>query len=296
MELTKKSNGLQFHYYFNDDSHSINSIFRNECEKEILLIINEISETLGLELEILTFPTEEGGFKEKWKLFGKNAPQITLIVAIALGVLSRYPVENKELTELQIENLQLDNELKRKELEKLNLDGVKDDSVISPKEVSDSINLVNKNYKISWRRSNLYKKLDSYPKVYQIDVTRLQDDEPVGSVRTVEKNDFSKFILRTDELPSLRLERATIDVAAPAIKRKFRWKGFYNEVVINFLIEDFDFNNKVFSGQMRFSNHYSIEVEMTLERKINHDGNIVITNAVVHKVFAAVEGENRIDY
>jgi len=296
MELIEKSNGLQFHYYFNDDSHSINSIIRNECEKEILLIVKEISETLELQLEILTLPTEEGGFKEKWKLLGKNAPQITLIVAIALGVLSRFPVENKELTALQIENLQLDNELKRKELEKLKLDNLENDNDLNQKIVSDSITMVNKNYKISWRRSNLYKKLDSYPKVDHIDVTRLQDDEPVGSERTVEKNEFSKFILRSDELPVLKLDRATIDVAAPAIKRKFRWKGFYNEVVINFLIEDIEFNNKVFSGQMHFSNRYSIEVEMTLERKINQEGNVVITNCIVHKVFAAIEGENRIDY
>lgn len=296
MESIEKSNGLQFHYYFNDQSHSINSIFRNECEKEILLIVKEIYETLGIELEILTVPPEEGGFKEKWKLLGKNSPQITLVVAVALGFLSRFPVENKELTALQIENLQLDNELKRKELEKLKLEEINEDSTLNQKTISDSIELVNKNYKVTWRRSNLYKKLDSYPKVDHIDVTRLQDDKPVGSERTVEKNDFSKFILRSDELPSLKLDRATIDVAAPAIKRKFKWTGFYNEDVIHFLMEDYEFNNKVFSGQMHFSNRYSIEVEMTVERKINHDGKIKITHAVVHKVFAAIEGENRIEY
>lgn len=296
MELIEKSNGLQFHYYFNDESHSINSILRNECEKEILLIVREIYETLGIEIEILTLPTEEGGFKEKWKLLGKNSPQITLIVAVALGILSRFPVENKELTALQIENLQLDNELKKRELEKLRLDEIKENSTLNQKTISDSINLVNKNYKVSWRRSNLYKKLDSYLKVDHIDVTRLQDDEPVGSERTVQKNEFSKFILRTDELPILKLERAVIDVAAPAIKRKFRWKGFFNDNVINFLIEDTDFNNKVFGGQIHFSNRYSIEVEMTLERKINQEGNVTITNAVVHKVHAAIEGENKIEY
>ena len=35
MDLIEKSNSLQFHYYFRDDSHSIDSILRNECEKEI---------------------------------------------------------------------------------------------------------------------------------------------------------------------------------------------------------------------------------------------------------------------
>lgn len=296
MEKIEKSNGIQLHYYFDDDSHSINSIVRNECEKEILHIIKEISETLGIQLDLETLPTEEGGFKEKWKLLGKNSTQISLIVAIALGVLSRFPVENEELTTLQIENLKLDNEIKRKELKKLNLDQLKEDSELDQKTVLDSVNIVNKNYKVSWRKSNLYKKLKNYPKVEYIDVLRLQDDEPVGTPRIVLKNQFSMFILRTDDLPKLELERVKIDVATPAIKRNFRWKGFYNEKIINFLMEDNEFNNKVFNGKMHFSNRYSIEVEMTQERKINSEGDIIVKDSIVHKVFASIDGESRIEY
>lgn len=297
MELIEKSDGLQFHYYFRDNSHSINSTLRNECEKEILLIFKEISETLGLELELETFPTEEGGFKETWKFLGKNAAQISLIVAIAAIIISRFPVENEELTKLQIENLKLDNELKRKELEKLNLDFLQDEDEINKKTVIDSVELINKNYKISWRKSNLYRRLTSYPKVESIEVIRLQDDTPVGSAREVKKNEFSKFILRTDEFPKLELENAKIDVISPAIKRgKFRWKGFYENDIINFLMEDFDFNDKVLNGKIHFSNRYSIEVDMIQERKINQDGNIIVTNSVVKKVNASIEGEDRIEY
>ncbi|CAA9199459.1 hypothetical protein [Flavobacterium collinsii] len=296
MESIEKSNGIQLHYYFDDDSHSINSIVRNECEKEILYIIKEISETLGLQLDLETLPSNEGGFKEKWKLLGKNSTQISLIVAIALGVLSRFPVENEELTTLQIENLKLDNEIKRKELKKLNLDQLKEDSELDQKTVLDSVNIVNKNYKVSWRKSNLYKRLQNYSKVEYIDVLRLQDDEPVGTPRTVQKNQFSMFILRTDDLPKLELERVVIDVATPAIKRNFRWKGFYNEKIINFLMNDNDFNNKVFNGKMHFSNRYSIEVEMTQERKINSEGDIIVKDSIVNKVFASIDGESRIEY
>lgn len=297
MTLIEKSDSLQFHYYFKNDSHSINSILRNECEKEILYIFKEISDTLGLQLELETIPAEEGGFKEKWKFLGKNSAQISLIVAIAAIVISRFPVENKELTKLQIENLKLDNELKRKELEKLNLEFLQDGEEISQEIVKDSVELVNKNYKISWRKSNLYKKLNNYPKVEYIDVVRLDNDKPVGTARTVNKNEFSKFTLRTDELPNLELENAKIDVISPAIKRgKFRWKGFYENNIINFLMNDFDFNNKVLDGLIHFSNRYSIEVEMIQERKINQDGNIVVTNSIVNKVYASIEGEKRIEY
>ena len=297
MDLIEKSNSLQFHYYFRDDSHSIDSILRNECEKEIIYIFKEISETLGLQLDIETLPTGEGGFKETWRFLGKNSAQISLIVAIAAIVISRFPTENKELSNLQIENLKLDNEIKRKELERLNLDFLKDDDEITQETVIDSVELVNKNYKVSWRKSNLYKKINSYQKVDYIEVVRFQDEKSIGTIRKVLKNEFSKFILRSDEIPKLELENAKIDVISPAIKRgKFRWKGFYNNNIINFLMNDFDFSHKVINGKIPFSNRYSIEVDMTQERKIDQDGNIVVTNSVVSKVNASIEGENRIEY
>lgn len=297
MNLIEKSNSLQFHYYFRDNSHSIDSILRNECEKEIIYIFKEISETLGLQLELETLPTEEGGFKETWRFLGKNSAQISLIVSIAAIVISRFPTENKELTTLQIENLKLDNELKRKELERLNLEFLQDNDKINQETVIDSVELVNKNYKVSWRKSNLYKKLNSYQKVDYIEVVRFQDEKPIGTIRKVTKNEFSKFILRSDEIPKLELENAKIDVISPTIKRgKFRWKGFYDNNIINFLMNDFDFSNKVINGQIHFSNRYSIEVDMIQERKINQDGNIIVTNSVVSKVNASIEGENRIEY
>ncbi|AVR45431.1 hypothetical protein C7S20_09195 [Christiangramia fulva] len=297
MELIEKSNRLQFHYCFKDNSHTIDSIIRNECEKEILHIYKEIANTLGLQLTLETFPTEEGGFKETWKFLGKNSVQITLIVSVAAIIISRFPVENKELTQLQIENLKLDNEIKRKELEKLNLDFIQDDSELDQQKVKDSIEFLNKNYKISWRKSNLYKKLNNYQKVESIEVQRFEEEKPIGNSRKILKREFSKFILSSDDLPELKLENVVIDVISPALKRgKFRWKGFYNDEIINFLMDDVEFKNQVLRGEIHFSNRFSIEVEMTQGRKINQDGNIIITNSIVNKVLASIDQGERIEY
>ncbi len=297
MELIEKSNRLQFHYYFNDNSHTIDSILRNECEKEILHIYKEIASTLGLQLTLETFPTEEGGFKETWKFLGKNSVQITLIVSVAAIIISRFPVENKELTQLQIENLKLDNEIKRKELEKLNLDFIQDDAELDQQKVKDSIEFVNKNYKVSWRKSNLYKKLINYQKVNTVEVQRFEEDEPIGNPRKIPRREFSKFILSSDDLPKLELEKAVIDVISPALKSgKFRWKGFYNNEIINFLMDDYEFKNQVLRGEIHFSNRFSIEVEMTQGRKINQDGNVIVTNSIVNKVLASIDKGERIEY
>jgi hypothetical protein len=297
MELIEKSNRLQFHYFFKDNSHSIDSILRNECEKEILYIFKEVSLTLGLNLNIESLPTEEGGFKETWKFLGKNSAQITLIASVAAIIISRFPAENKELTNLQIENLKLDNELKRKDLEKLNLDFLQSDEDLNKTTIIDSVALVNKNYKISWRKSNLYKKLNSYQKIDSIEILRYEDEKPVGKPRKTPKHDFSKFILQNDDLPKLELENSVIDVISPAIKRgKWSWKGFYNNEIISFLMNDFHFKEQVLNGNIHFSNKYTIEVEMTQNRKINQDGDIKTTNTTVNKVIASIENGNRIEY
>lgn len=297
MELIEKSNRIQFHYYFRDSSHTIDSLTRNECEKEILLIYKEIANSLGLELALESLPTEEGGFKETWKFLGKNSVQITLIVSVAAIIISRFPVENKELTRLQIENLKLDNAIKRKELEKLNLEFIQDDEELDQQKVIDSVGIVNKNYKISWRKSNLYKKLNNYQKVDSVEIVRYDDEEPIGSPRKIPKKEFPKFILGSDDLPKLEIGIAVIDVISPAIKRgNFRWKGFYNDEIITFLMNDLKFKNQVLNGNIHFSNKYSIEVEMTQHRKINQDGDIRITSSVVEKVIASTENGNRIEY
>jgi hypothetical protein len=297
MELIEKSNRLQFHYFFKDNSHSIDSILRNECEKEILYIFKEVSLTLGLNLNIESLPTEEGGFKETWKFLGKNSAQITLIVSVAAIIISRFPAENKELTNLQIENLKLDNELKRKDLEKLNLAFLQSDEDLNKTTIIDSVALVNKNYKISWRKSNLFKKLNSYQKIDSIEILRYEDEKPVGKPRKTLKYDFSKFILQNDDLPKLELENSVIDVISPAIKRgKWSWKGFYNNEIISFFMNDFHFKEQVLNGNIHFSNKYTIEVEMTQNRKINQDGDIKTTNTTVNKVIASIENGNRIEY
>jgi len=297
MRVIERSDRLEFHYCFKDESHSIDSILRNECEKEILSIFKEISETLRLDLFLETSPPENGGFKEIWSFIGNNSAHITLLVSVAAIIISRFPAENKELTHLQIENLKLDIEIKKKELERLNLDALKDDDEVNEEKVVGSVELVNKNYKIAWRKSNLYRKLAGYRKVDSIEILRFKAKEPVGKLRIVPNTEFNKYILKSDDLPPLPIEKAIIDVISPAIKRgNFKWKGFYNNDIISFDMDDAIFRQQVLKGDVHFSNKFSIEVEMTQQRKIDQDGGIKVIKTSITKVFASVEDELRIEY
>lgn len=245
---------------------------------------------MEISIHLETEPTEEGGFKETWKFLGKNSIQITLIISVAATLLSRFPVENEKLTELQIENLKLDNEIKRKELEKLNIELLQEHQDLTDEKLKDSINLVVKNYKISWRKSNLYRKLNNYAKIDSIEIQRFKNKIPVGPPRKVLKDSFQKFILKSDDLPNLETENAIIDVISPAIKSgKFRWKGFYNNEIINFEMNHYQFKTHVLRGNVHFSNTFSIKVDMTQIRKIDQEGNVKVTNTIVNRVIATIE-------
>ncbi|OEK05391.1 hypothetical protein [Roseivirga misakiensis] len=295
--MIEKSNSLQFHYIFQDDSHSIDSITRNECEKEILNLFNEVSITLGLNIDIQTLPPAEGGFKEFWKLLGQNSAQLTLVISVTAIILTRFPAENQELTELQIENLRLDNDIKRKELAKLNLEFIPDDEGLSDELLKGSVELVKKNYKVAWRKSNLFKKLIGYSKIDSIEVQRQHDFLPVGPSRKISKRRFPNFVLQSDDLPNLEGIIGSIDVISPAIKPgKFRWKGFYDKDIITFEMGHKAFKAHVLRGDVHFSNTFSIEVEMTQVRRIDSDGNIKVTNTIVNRVIATIENGIRVEF
>jgi len=287
--LIEQSNKLQLHYFFRDNSHSIDAVTRNECEKELLNIFNEISTSLGFTVRIEAEPSQEGGFKEIWKFLGDNAVQITLIVSVSTIFISRFPVENKELTKLQIENLKLDNEIKKKQLQKLELEFLKEEDLDELK-VTDVVEHLQSNYKIAWRKSNYYKKINSYRKVESISVQRFSESSSVGSERVVERTKFPSFILKSDELPDLEVPMATIDVISPALKSgKFRWKGFYEKEIITFEMQDSIFKSDVLKGNIHFSNAFTIEASMIQIRKIDQDGGIKVTNNIVTTVLATID-------
>lgn len=61
-------------------------------------------------------------------------------------------------------------------------------------------------------------------------------------------------------------------------------------------MDDYEFKNHVLRGDIHFSNRFSIEVEMTQNRKINQDGNIIVTNSKVTRVIASIDQGERIEY
>ncbi|MES2486855.1 MAG: hypothetical protein V4581_13030, partial [Bacteroidota bacterium] len=193
-------NQFELHYYFSDTSHGFDAITRNECEKDLLNLFMEVSYDLEIKILVEAKPPHEGGFIEVWEFIGTNKETVTLIVSVLTLIMSRLPVQNKRLTKLQIENLELDNKLKREELRKLgiqNIDNI-DDSTLQK-----IVNFLIKNYKIIWRRSNFYKKITQYKRINKIEINKLYDYRPKQKPATLLLGEFEQFILFDENIPDV---------------------------------------------------------------------------------------------
>lgn len=271
----------------------MNAFVRNECEKELLTIFKEVILSLDIDVDVESEAFTEGGLKEIWKFLGKNGVQITFIVTVFGLVLSRIPVENKELVKLQIENLELDNELKRQELKKIKNE-VKAEEELTGEIVERVLEILDKDYKIVWHKSNFYKKLNLYPKVIKLTTQRLNEhNEPVEEEQTIERQQFGSFILRSDTFPPNIDEEAVIDIISPVLKKgNFSWKGFYKGEIINFEMSDQDFKDSVLNKKIEFINGTAIKCVLQQNRRINETGLVKVVQSKVLTVFEVITGEN----
>ncbi|MBK6957738.1 MAG: hypothetical protein IPH22_04495 [Nitrosomonas sp.] len=58
------SQRFQVHYYFDDESHSMNAFVRNRAEKDLLEAVKRVTELLEAPVEIETEAYQQGGLVE----------------------------------------------------------------------------------------------------------------------------------------------------------------------------------------------------------------------------------------
>ena len=293
MTESKTDNRFELHYLFNEDdkTHTMDAVVRNKCEYEFLQIISAISKELNIQIKVETEAYDEGGLVEFYTFICSAEGQaiialanltistLALILSTIPGKKSKLDIIEQELTieekKLSIEEKKLNISLIQKELEE--------------KEIhSTNINIdkieyiVNNNIKISKHKSNYYKALSNYPKVKQISTAQIDSfRNPIEEPIIVERKDFEKFILESDNLDPIPDENATIEIVSPVLKKgKYKWKGIYNKIgsVIEFTMKDKEFKKNVIETGIPFKNGTFIDCILKIERKIDDFGNIFNSN------------------
>ncbi|NQY53903.1 MAG: hypothetical protein HRT42_10080 [Campylobacteraceae bacterium] len=245
---------FQIHYYFNDNSHSMNAIVKNKIDKDLIDAIYKISNILNIEnFNIDTSAYEEGGIKENLifvggLIFGGFTPAINDIVthyfikdAVVIELAKQIQVET-------LKGLKLDNKKKTFEVNKL----FEDKGVI--RDVS-----------------NYYKKVDCYSKIQEIGFKDIKTNVEYK----VKKEDFKNFILE-DDIETEIDEEANIEIISPVLNNgTYKWKGLYKDELISFSMGDRKFKKEVVDKKYKFANGNSIICTLQIRTKYDEFGDMI---------------------
>ncbi|MDG2941365.1 hypothetical protein [Exercitatus varius] len=291
-------NYLENHYFFNDNSHTMDAHIFNKCEYEILLIIREIAAELGVKdiitLEIL--PLEDGGLVRwlKARSYSDIIATLTLIVAIIPIVLSQFP---SELEKLEVEKAKLEIQLLKKQLSDLD-EKIKEQPEVDVVEkvtelVESSSQYIMQNPLIRKRISNYYKSLVDYEKITKVSyISYDKNKDLINSPKFVHKDNFLSFIFEAKEILDID-ENARIHIYSPSlVKGKHKWKGYYEKagIVIDFSMLDKDFKKSVENGEVDFRNGSMIDGVLQTKIKFDEFDNEVSRTYSIITVLNKIDG------
>ena len=296
------ANCLEFHYQFEDQSHSMNALVFNKCEGEILAMLKELSEKMKISIEVETEPIEQGGLRSWLKIKG-NSKEITIkdliIIAAIGGILSNLLVNPiniavSEIVKHSIELLFEDDEItelkKQKEKKQLQLDLAYLEDELQKRSSKIDENVIIK------RRSNYYSALKQYPKVTNVSIALENEERKVAYEYLINKTDFDNYVLESDELEADVESNAIIEIVSPVLKKgKYKWTGIYNGEVIQFKMKSVGFKTLVQSGTIVFKNGFTFECELVINRKMTNEGMVKVTSYEVLSVNRYYDNDNPIE-
>ena len=268
-------NKIELHYWFNDNSHTMDAVIHNKCEYEVLGIIKEIASKFDAEITIETEPLAKGGLRRYFKIVAKSEKKsavITTAIIVAFFtaiIITPITTSITKITEKLIERIFEDKELKELEKEKIILEIEK-----LKQETGKNIELLDKNNVIRKRKSNFYEALDKYPKVVKVSIN-IEDssNRPISEEHSIPKDKFKEFILVTDDLEPIDVENAVIEIISPVLKKgKYKWVGIYNGTPISFNLKSNEFRTLVQTGKVEFKNGSSINCQLEIRKRIDNEG------------------------
>ena len=291
-------NTIELHYWFNDDSHTMNAVVFNKCEYEFLGIAKEIAQKLKVDLEIETEPLAEGGLRSwfKFKAKDKDAIKVGVILYIITTLLGTpLTTTIEELTRMAIQLVFESTEVKQlkeqKEIAELKLDIAKIEA--ETKRLSRSIdeNVVKK------KRSNYYENISTCKKINKVTIDITDDlKKNIYLERDVIKADFPNYIMTSADLEPDNDENAVIEIISPVLKKgKYKWSGIYKGEVIQFTMKSNEFKTLVQIGQVIFKNGSSINCHLLTHKKVNAEGEVKITGYEVVLVNHYFENDKPIE-
>ena len=240
------------HYYLNDDSHSMNTFVRNAMEKDFLSIVNTISSSLNLKIELESRAAKEGGFIEILDIIEAYPVSSAIIVSSAGYVIKRF-------LEYRLTGAYKKNSLENEKLELEILKLKKDSTGIDDNQLEQ---------KLARPISNYYAKIEKYEKIRAVGFGNEINNEYV-----VQRDEFRNFILIDDKEEEVD-DDANIEIISPVLKEgRYKWRGIYKNESIDFSMGDSKFKNDIIDGRYDFGNGSFINCQLFITKTYDEFGN-----------------------
>lgn len=281
--MIKFANKLEMRFFFNDKSNYMDAMIKHRCEKEVLSLIRSLADMLDVKMTVYNEPCVDEVYKEVWAVAGENSRSISIVLNLFMQILTRpllsvggQPLIDRTATDE--EKMQRGLALLRHQL-KLKKGG------IIPHELLELLNTMPRFCKY---KSNFYEALRGYPKVTKIMVRELNENNKSRSgVLEVKREQFAFYILRSDDLPPVKDNKAVIEIISPVLKdSRFRWKGIYNKggETIDFYMDDEEFKKDMFDEKISFKSGMCIDCVLNIERRLTEMGETVHVSYTVETV------------
>lgn len=283
--ILRFENKLELRYSFNNKSNYMDSLILLRCEKEILVLIRTVADMLDVRMTVYNEPYDSaGGFREKLAVAGASSRSISIVLNIVMRILTRpsLSVGGQPL----VDRSEADEEEMQRELAKLRHElRLKTPGVAPSHRLVDLLNGLPRFCKC---KSNFYEALKGYPKVSKIAMRELNGSDRIRSgLLEVKRDQFDYFILRSDDLPTVKDNKATIEIISPVLKdSKFRWKGIYNKggETIDFYMQDEEFKKQMFDDKISFTSGMCIDCVLEIARRLSELGEVINVSYTVTTV------------
>lgn len=283
--MIKFDNKLELRYYFNDKSNYMDAMIKHRSEKEVLSLVRTLADMLDIKMTVYceSFAQQEG-FREIWSVAGENSRLISVLLNLFMQVWTRpsllvggQPVVDRSVADE--EKMQREIALLRSNLRK------KIPGITVTREL---VELLSASPRFCKCKSNFYEAVRGYPKVTKFTLRELNENNRSrsGSLE-VKREQFDCYILRSDELPPVKDNKATIEIISPVLKdARYRWKGIYNKggETIDFYMCDEDFKKDMFDEKIAFKSGMCIDCVLEIQRKMSELGEVVNISYTVETV------------
>lgn len=300
------ANSIELHYWFNDESHTMNAVVFNKCEYEVLGIVKELAIKLKIEVEIETEPLANGGLRSWLKLkpkqkisrksiTSKETLKLALITYLCTEVLltpltTTIQIATSSAVERFFEDPEIRELKKKKERAKLEYDIAKIEL-----ETKTLCNALDENV-LKKKKSNYFETVNAYEKVQDVSFSIADDNKQVIKEYKIPRNTFDQYILSSDDIDPDVNKNAIIEIVSPVLKKgKYKWVGIYDGEVIQFNMKSNEFKTLVQTGKIEFKNGSSMLCHLITNKKINSEGEVRIKGYDVTMVEQYFENDTPIE-